>query len=106
MSARFRIHKDDDGYHLPWKLTYPDGFDDISTGEDCQTFDLAVGALIEAAQRQCPTCARGDVVDTDFGWKCTTGGSYDVAVGHPPPPPCVVTFCDAGTCVRGERACP
>lgn len=79
MPDRFRIQKTDDG---PWELVYPTSFDaDGRSGQLCATFDEAVAAFIEAANRECPTCLKGAVVDTDWGWKCEACGSYDVARG-------------------------
>lgn len=78
MSDRFRIHKNDDG---SWHLEYPDGFDDLSGGEDCATFNIAIAAFREAADRQCPMCDKGAVVDTDYGWECRACGSRDVGFG-------------------------
>ncbi|KWX66821.1 hypothetical protein [Mycobacterium sp. NAZ190054] len=82
MSDRFRIHKTD-APGFPWAMDYPDGFTAPGgpLGVACTTFEYAVAEFIDAADRQCPMCRRGAVVDTDWGWECGACGSYDVAVG-------------------------
>lgn len=82
MSEKFRIHKFND---VSWHLDYPDGFSEFLAGESWDTFNQAVVAFIEASERQCPMCQRGAVVDTEWGWRCTACGAYDVAVGHDEP---------------------
>lgn len=79
MSDKFRIYKHDDGYHLPWKVDYPAGFDEIESGAACDTFANAIAAFIEASERRCIMCDRGAVVDTLTGWECRSCGSYDTA---------------------------
>ena len=44
-------------------------------------FDAAVAEFTKAAESQCPGCGKGTVVDTDWGWRCTSCEQYDVAVG-------------------------
>jgi hypothetical protein len=78
MSNGFQISKHDDG---KWWLAYPIGFDYNKAGHAYDTHAQAAAALIQASQRQCPTCLKGDVVDTDWGWECENCGSNDVAVG-------------------------
>lgn len=86
MSDRFRISKTSPiGSIAPWYLEYPRGFDDHLKGMCCASFDDAVAAFIEAADRRCITCDKGAVVDTDWGWECEACGSYDVASGHERP---------------------
>lgn len=77
---RFRIHKTGAPV-FPWAMDYPAGFSDGPTGVACGSFETAVAEFIDAANRQCPTCRRGAVVDTDWGWKCEACGECDVAVG-------------------------
>ncbi|MCG7596336.1 hypothetical protein [Mycobacterium sp. PSTR-4-N] len=81
MSDKFTIYKIDDGYHLPWNVDYPTGFDENEDGAACETFEDAIAAFIEASERRCITCDRGAVEDRPWGWECTACGSYDVAVG-------------------------
>ena len=78
MSDKFGIAKAGDGM---WIVGYPDGFSDTATGILCATFDDAVAEFLAAADRQCPMCGRGEVIDTYYGWTCGACGSYDVAVG-------------------------
>lgn len=77
---RFRIHKTDAPV-FPWRLSYPADFSVRLSGISCSSFDVAVAEFIAAANRQCPMCLRGAVVDTDWGWKCEACGAHDVAVG-------------------------
>lgn len=80
MSDRFRIHKTGLPI-LPWAMDYPHGFSDGSIGEMCSSFINAVEAFVKASERQCPMCLKGAVVDTDWGWRCESCGTYDVAAG-------------------------
>jgi len=80
MNARFRIHKTGDP-GFPWAVDYPAGFsDDQGIGVACGTFERAVATLGDLINRQCPTCLKGEVVDTDTGWECRACGSSDTAV--------------------------
>ncbi len=81
MSDRFRIHKTESPV-LPWVLDYPKGFaDNGCVGIACSSFERAVAEFIDASERQCPTCGKGQVVDTEWGWECRACDSFDVAVG-------------------------
>jgi hypothetical protein len=83
VSNRFRIHKIDGEHTFPWMMDYPDGFVEFGgpRGVACSRFSFAVDEFIRAAERQCPMCLRGAVVDTDWGWRCTACGASDVAWG-------------------------
>ena len=80
MSDRFRIHKTKSP-HFPWAMDYPGGFSDEPMGVACSSFAFAIEAFIKAAERQCPMCLKGAVVDTSWGWECEACGSSDVAAG-------------------------
>lgn len=86
MSGKFHIHKTGDR-PFPWAMDYPRGFSKPGgpIGEACSSFEIAVATFIAASEMQCPTCLRGAVVDTEWGWECKACGSYDVASGHERP---------------------
>ena len=77
---KFQIRKMPVWPAFPWLLIYPEGFSDL-TGMACTSFDAAVAEFTKAAESQCPGCGKGTVVDTDWGWRCTSCEQYDVAVG-------------------------
>ena len=63
-----------------WVIVPPRGFGDDKT-QTRPTFTEAVAAFVEMSEAQCPTCRRGEVVSTSWGWECAACGSSDVAMG-------------------------